>query len=470
MYFKNEALKNLSGTCINPSLDNANYSFGWSQFNSTYTPPNGYQSIYEAFQHKTAESLQGSPIEGIYDTYDGSGYLYEMRGKLSYIQGNLSLLKEMNWVDRQTRAVLVEFSAYNPNINLVMVSTTLVEFLSSGTLLTKAKFDPLNLFSESGGIASFKTISELIFVACMVYFVIVEIIKLSNMNFKEYMSDFMTYIDCSIIITACISCYMILVRVRAAQEVLDFFKQTAGYGYIKLQTVNDCNQTLTYSLGLCAALGTIKFLKMLRFNRNIAFLGKTLNYCLHELISCTLIFFVIWIAFVQVMYFIYNNDLREYSSPTKSMESAFLIILGKFDAKKFLFTNTVFGPCVFAAYNVFVLWFALNIFVSIITGSFDKVRHEAKENPEDDFVYMYKYLVEKWRNYFKQKPLYSSFFKRQNKVSGVSNTESLSDFTAQIDRLIDILTTVIFFQFFFTFNPFITENLTNQITKFLMHF
>jgi len=460
---KTEAVKNVSAICLYPTQDNANYGFGWSQFDSTYTPPNGFQSIYEAFQYKTADYLQGSSIEGIYDTYDGSGYLYEMRGKLSYIQGNLSLLRQMNWVDRQTRAVLVEFSAYNPNINLVMVSTILVEFLSSGSLLTKAQFDPLNLFSESGGIASFKTISELILAAYIVYFVIVEIIKISNMDFKEYMTDFMTYIDCSIIITACISCYMILVRLRAAQEVLDFFKQTAGYGYMKLQTVNGCNQTLTYSLGLCAALGTIKFLKMLRFNRNIAFLGKTLNYCLHELISCTLIFFIIWIAFVQEFYFIYNNDFREYASLIKSMESAFLIILGKFDAKKFLFTNTVLGPCVFAAYNVFVLWFALNIFVSIITGSFDKVRHEAKENPEDDFVYMYKYLVEKWRNYFKQNPLYSSFFKRQYKVSGERNTECLSDFTAQIDRLIDILTSVIYFYFFFTFNPFIAENHTKLI-------
>jgi polycystin 1L2 len=371
-----------------------------------------------------------------------------MRGKLSYIQGNLSLLKEMNWVDRQTRAVLIEFSAYNPNINLVMVSTILVEFLSSGSLLTMAKFDPLNLFGESGALVSYKTISKLILVTFIAYFLVVEIIKISNMNLKEYMSDFMTYIDCSIIITACISCAMILVRLRAAEEVLDFFKQTGGYGYMKLQNVNDCNQTLTYSLGLCAALGTIKFLKMLRFNRNIAFLGKTLNYCLNELISCSLMFFIIWIAFVQELYFIYNNDLREYASLVKSMESAFLILLGKFDSKKFLFTNAVLGTCVFAAYNVFILWFSLNIFVSIITGSFEKVRHEAKENPEDDFVYMYKYVVEKWINYFKKNSSSSSssssFSKNEKKVSCEIYTERLSNFNDQIDRLIDILTSVIY--------------------------
>jgi polycystin 1L2 len=116
-----------------------------------------------------------------------------MRGKLSYIQGNLSLLKEMNWVDRQTRAVLVEFSAYNLNIDLVMVSTILVEFLASGSLLTMAQFDPLNLFGESGGLVSFKAITELIFVAFIVYFLVIEIRKMLNMNIKEYLSEFWSY-------------------------------------------------------------------------------------------------------------------------------------------------------------------------------------------------------------------------------------------------------------------------------------
>jgi hypothetical protein len=65
---KTEDVKKVSSICIYPYQDNANYGFGWSQFDTTYTPPNGFESIYEAFQYKTADSLQGSPIEGIYDT------------------------------------------------------------------------------------------------------------------------------------------------------------------------------------------------------------------------------------------------------------------------------------------------------------------------------------------------------------------------------------------------------------------
>ncbi len=441
MTSKSEAVKNISAICLYPTQDNTNHGFGWSQFYPTFTPPNGYESIYDAFQHKTAQTLQGSQIEGIYGTYDGSGYLYEMRGKLSFIQGNLSLLKQMNWVDRQTRAVLVEFSAYNPNINLVMVSTILVEFLASGSILTKANFEPLNLFGESGSLISFKTISELIFLAFIVYYFVIEIREMINADIKEYLSEFWSYIEWSIIITACISCMMILKRLRAAQEVLDFFKQTAGYGYMKLQTVNDCNQILTYSLGICAALGTIKFLKMLRFNRHIAYLGMTLKICLHELVFCSMAFFLIWLAFVQLMYFIYNNDLQGYASPIKSMQSAFITILGKFDAKQFLYgKSTILGPFVFASYNIVMLTFVMNIFVSIITDSFDKIRHDAKDHPEKYDVDIHKYLSQKWREL-----CFKATSKRKPPIVTHENyIDYLAGFNIQTNRLIDVLAAVIY--------------------------
>ena len=152
--------KNIVNTCTS-SLDSKseetnNFGFGWSQFNQSYVPPTSYQSIYNAFQYQTAETLQTSTMNGKYLSYEGGGYVYELRGKLSYLQGNLTLLKKMNWVDRQTRAVIVEFSVYNPNINMIMVSKILVEFLESGSILTTASFDPLNVFNgKSGGVTSF---------------------------------------------------------------------------------------------------------------------------------------------------------------------------------------------------------------------------------------------------------------------------------------------------------------------------
>ena len=308
----------------------------------------------------------------------------------------------MNWIDRQTRAVFIEFSVYNPNVNLVMVSTILVEFLPSGSIITSAKFNPLNLFGESGqNILSFKILCEIIFMGFTFYFMIIEIRKLLNRDLRIYFNEFWTYLEWSIIITSLISLGMFFVRLTIALQVLDFFKQTNGYGYIKLQKVNDCNQTLTYSLGLCSTFGTLKILKMIQFNRNIALLSSTLRRCFRELMSFSFIFFILYTAFVQLMYLIFSSNMPGYSSFVKSMESAFLIMLGKSNALDFIQAYTTLGPIIYFSYNVVILCFALNIFISIITDAFDELRNEAKEKQNDFELTNYAFL--KIRNMFSKK-------------------------------------------------------------------
>ena len=306
-----------------------------------------------------------------------------MRGQLSYVQGNLSLLREMNWIDKQTRAVFVEFSTYNPNINLIMVSTILVEFTSTGTILATARFDPLNLFNDSttGNMAILKTICEILFYAFIVYLAIVQLIDMANMSLTKYLGNFWIYIEWSIIISALVSFAMLIYRLGAAQQVLNFFKITQGYGYMNLQRANESNQILTFSLGICVFLSSVKLLKLLRFNASIALLGSTLKLCFVELTSFSLVFFIIWFSFVQMLFILFRSNLIGYSTLIISMETAFQTMLGKFDVTQYMQTYQVLGPLVFAAYNITIITFALNIFISIITQAFEQVRRRAKVNP-----------------------------------------------------------------------------------------
>ncbi|KAH3871212.1 hypothetical protein DPMN_034406 [Dreissena polymorpha] len=44
----------------------------------------------------------------------------------------LEFLRSTSWIDSGTRAVIVEFNLYNPNMNLWGVSMYLLEFLQTG--------------------------------------------------------------------------------------------------------------------------------------------------------------------------------------------------------------------------------------------------------------------------------------------------------------------------------------------------
>ncbi|CAF5118224.1 unnamed protein product, partial [Rotaria socialis] len=71
-------------------------------------------------------------------------YAYEFRGRLSDLQSNLSELYQLQWIDRQTRAVLIQLSLYNPNSQFFISCNLLVEFLSSGWIEPQSRFDPIS--------------------------------------------------------------------------------------------------------------------------------------------------------------------------------------------------------------------------------------------------------------------------------------------------------------------------------------
>ena len=121
----------------------------------------------------------------------GGGYIYEMSGQKAYLEGNLTLLQINNWFDRQTRAVIIEFSVFNPNVNLIVVSEITIEFLPTGTIVTLFRFDPINLFAN---LSLFQTICHIIYILFIIYYSIKEIRQIFKQG-RAYLFQFWTLVE-----------------------------------------------------------------------------------------------------------------------------------------------------------------------------------------------------------------------------------------------------------------------------------
>lgn len=385
-----DKMKDTYGRCY-PDLDAYNeekndFGYGWTEKNMTYEPPNGMGAIYNSFSYQSAFKLKGSQYQGMYATYGGGGHVYELRGKLSHIIGNLSLLQQHNWIDRSTRAVFVEFSAYNPNINLFVVTTMLLEFLPSGTMINTKKFECINLM-ETGNPAV-KIVYMVFYMLFVIYFAL-RAIKQFLKQRMEYLKGFWTYIEWLLIIFSCISVQMFVNRIEKAAEISRYFIETKGYDYIKLQDVNLSNQLIVLTLSCCCAFQTVKFLQLFRFNNKIYMLALTLNYCAEKVMGFMLVFVVVWLAFVQLMYFYFNERSTAYANLLRSMLTSFQILLGKFEIGPLLEVNPLFGSILFTSYNIIIVLLLMNTFISIICESFEDVRADLSYKPNDFEIFDY---------------------------------------------------------------------------------
>ena len=128
--------------------DRSFYLPGWLQeTNATGSDWNASSSsLAKAFEYRSSDDLDGYMYIGNHATYSGGGYVYEMRGSLSQMRANLSLLHQLQWIDNQTRAVFIQLTLYNPNAQLFTAVTLLAEFLSTGGVFTSARFEPIQIY------------------------------------------------------------------------------------------------------------------------------------------------------------------------------------------------------------------------------------------------------------------------------------------------------------------------------------
>ena len=124
--------------------DQDSYQPGWdNQTNGDFS-----STIIKAFEYQSGDELNTYVNLGNHGHYQGGGYVYEFRGRLSDIRSNLSMLHQLNWIDNRTRAVIIQLTLYNPNVQLFTSVTFLAEFLSVGGIIPQARFEPIDFSSK----------------------------------------------------------------------------------------------------------------------------------------------------------------------------------------------------------------------------------------------------------------------------------------------------------------------------------
>ena len=124
--------------------DEHSYYPGWrNQSNNNYS-----STISNAFKYKSSEQLGTYVYVGNHETYEGGGYVYEFRGRLSSLQSNISQLHQLGWIDTRTRAVIIQLSLYNANVGLFTSVTFLIEILSTGGFYPTIRVEPMHFYSK----------------------------------------------------------------------------------------------------------------------------------------------------------------------------------------------------------------------------------------------------------------------------------------------------------------------------------
>lgn len=138
-------------------------------------------------------------------------------------------------------------------------------------------------------------------------------------------------------------------------------------------------------LALVIFLATMKFLRILKFNKHIAIMAKSISISKGPMISYSIVYTVVLVAFATMGHMIFGRSAYMFSTYTRSLVNIFEMILGKgtnYDELDSI--NRFFGPFFIFFYFFSMTVFLMNFFMAILNDSLTEAREILEQEPTED--------------------------------------------------------------------------------------
>ena len=438
--------------------DTGNYGFNWTSLNPTTTQPPSTTNplstqwnnnsnftvnstldstvnvtnatinynLTTSYKYTKSNVLKNNPYLGTYTSYLGGGYVYLMNSDLISTISDLEFLQQTNWIDKNTRALFFELTLYNPNLNLFCSVIILFEVMPTGDIVSTVDLNVMNMWSSTRQIML--TVCMCIFAAIVIVMLAKEVKSCYRMR-NAYFKQPWIYYDWILFILTLVSMPIYYYKILALQSLLSFVESNS-FAYVNLSTLVAWNSALGYILAICSFLVTIRMIKLLKFNRKLSFLLKVIRNCMKDLISFFLVFFLIFLAYTQLMYLFYYENVPEYRSFVLALVTNFRMITGHFDFTSMINVNYAAGVIIFSTYNIIFVILMITFIITILTDNIRKTRKEFKM--QADKFSLYDHIASKIKKNIQKSKLLK-------KVGKVNKEESEPKYIDQneVDKYVD---------------------------------
>nr|XP_047124728.1 polycystic kidney disease protein 1-like 2 isoform X1 [Hydra vulgaris] len=369
-------------------------------FDLNWTNPKQYNSTINTltmpWRYQTWQELDGYPFAASLDTYYGGGYVIELFSKWKN-QVILAQAKKQRWIDRQTRAIIIEFALFNAATNYFNMVTMALEFLASGGVVPTFSVQTFNLYASMTG-SKTMLCSHILFILIIILFIIRESHFLYRAGCK-YFKGFWNLVEVALIILSIIAVGLFFYKDYLAKGLLRRVLNKKPQVFINFQFASYCDMMYISIVSLNVFFVTLKFIKLLQFSHHVSMISYTLKAAWYPLSMFGIVFFIVLCSFVTFSNIAFGAVLGEYKTYLEAIITTVSLLLGKFRFNQYRSVNGVLGPIFFFGFNVLVNWIIMNIFISILNDTFSIVR----ANPEyKNYHYeMVDFILNRVRGWFK---------------------------------------------------------------------
>lgn len=279
------------------------------------------------WRYRSSRDLNSLSFQGKQLSYDGGGFVADLGYNSWQANDVVNDLEKHKWLDDKTAAVFVEFTVFEPSTSLFSHSKYLFERLHTGGTHARLTVKTLVLYSSSDqNFQSFFQVCQLMLMLMILFFLFVEIGKIYRQG-KKYVGQFWNWMELIQITSAVAAIVMFFFKEKYTSDFVKKVQenpyQTSSIDYIILWSDLEI-----YLLSLVIFVVTIKFLRLIRFNRSICQMTGTIVRSAKSMASFFILFIAVLLAFTQLGVLAFGATVAAYASFFEALRAVLQMVLG----------------------------------------------------------------------------------------------------------------------------------------------
>ncbi|XP_061167318.1 uncharacterized protein LOC133176177 [Saccostrea echinata] len=363
--------------------DENKYCVGWTTYNASICETPAYKNTKitaDAWKFIKSSDIWGSPYRGEYATYGGGGYILKFTKNLETAKLMMDEIKKHNWIDRGTRAILVEFTLYNGNTHLFTYITFISETTETGGVFNWVEIRPFRPLLSLGSLGTYSLACYMIFIIYQIALTVKTVRVIRKDGICLFLKMTWNIVDSICLVLGYFAIGAFVTRISYANKAMNIFYDDLGnYGedrFVNFNHIVIWDQTYNVVVAVLVFTATLRIIRIMGYNKKFTEIISVITGAANELISFGIVFAIIYSGFVICGYLLFGRNLMEYRSMFQALTTLTNALIGKNSLQRMSLASRYFAQVYYFTYILFVIFTLITVFAAILNTSISNVRQE----------------------------------------------------------------------------------------------
>ncbi|XP_047457946.1 polycystic kidney disease protein 1-like 2 [Mugil cephalus] len=336
------------------------------------------------WKYQTQAQLRAYPIWGKMVLYRGGGFVVELGPDLQSASSTLEYLFWNKWLDVYTRAIFVEFTVYNANVNLFCIVTLMLETTAVGAFQFHSELHSIRLYHSTGGLLIFVMTAEVVYLLFILYYMFRQG-KLMKQQRWAYFKNQWNLLDLIIILLSWSAVAVFTKRTLLGNRDMTYYQLHRDH-FPSFHETAVADSTLQYLIAFLVLLSTVKLWHLLRLNPKMNMITAALQRGWNDISSYIGILMIMFVAYSIACNLIYGWKISSYKTLSDALVTMISLQIGIFNYDEVLNSSPLLGGFIIGTCVMFMTFVVLNLFLTVILTAFSQEQIHHKPSEEEEIV------------------------------------------------------------------------------------